>query len=264
MEDDRVFDQASDFVQPVEIESRLTFELESTVGGADGDRQRIDTSIGYKLHRLLRHSESGLGLHLSQILDPSQLADLGFDLDSAGVRVLHDFPRGCDVLLQRQPRGVDHHGGISGLYGSPRHFDALPVVHVKGDRNRRLFGQATNDRGYVGDASVLDGAFRGLNHHGRPQVCRCGDDRSGGLQVVNVERSNRPTVRAARLEIFERVNQQLRSPRCSRIGWVAPFLDHFREPLVRVPEPPAEPSSGALPSHEESGHVARPGCRAGP
>ena len=97
----------------VQVEALMAAELIGPVAGAYGHRQAVAACLAHEDLGLGRIGEVGVLLvHLHVLFDSSELAQLGFHRDTAGVGSLDHLPSDADVLLQGLVGGVDHDRGV--------------------------------------------------------------------------------------------------------------------------------------------------------
>ena len=85
----------------------LGLTLGNTVDDADRDREQVDTCFGDESLRLLYIGEVGLPIDTSTSL--GNTSELGLDQDPEIMCDRDDPSRGANVLLERQPRAIEHH-----------------------------------------------------------------------------------------------------------------------------------------------------------
>ena len=100
-----------DFFEHFEMQSLRTGELERTVAGADGTRQRVDAGQAHKFLRLHRVGQFGVGLvHVDMFFHAAQLAEFRFHDDSLGMSRIDNTFGDFRVLFKGFVAGIDHHG----------------------------------------------------------------------------------------------------------------------------------------------------------
>ena len=141
-----------DFGEDVETDARILARLEfvGAVGGADGDRQRVDAGALDEIFHLFR---TGIGVRsrLDVIFDAGENAEFAFDGDVELVRVFHNLAGFLDVLLIGEMGSVDHDRGEAVVDAALAGFEIRTVIEVKDDRNAFAAGNLL---------SILDRALR--------------------------------------------------------------------------------------------------------
>ncbi len=126
-------------------------------------------------------------IDLDVFLDASELAQLGFDADAFGVRLLHDPFRDRDIFFARLVAGVDHHRAVEPGLDAIVAGLLIAMVEVHGeDRFRKdLFGGADHrlEHALVG---IFPGAFGKLDNKRRFAANVAAEQPEELFHVVNV------------------------------------------------------------------------------
>ena len=232
-----------DGAEKVELElGHVSLGIEP-VAGADGYGETVDARLGDEPHGLV-----GLGVVDDLVkglvhLGGADVAELALDGDVAnalrgdvvplvavgdlgtarvavigaghvrdgGMGGLDDLLARGDVLLEGEPRGVDHHGGEAGANGDHDVGEGGAVVEVDHDGHRGALCTPDHARDDVG-SDVLELVGVNLDDHRRGLLLRDVDDAVEHRVVADVERGHRKVSPLRDAEQFPHVDKHAHSP----------------------------------------------------
>ena len=166
-------------------------ELECAVARADGDGERVDAGAFDEFLDFVGARVGGiLCADIDIVLDARQFSKLALDDDALRVRVVNDFLRQLDVVLEAVLGAVNHDRSEAVVNAGFADVEIRAVVKVKADGQIRVLQRRLDEMDEIGRLRVFARARGDLQNQRRVFFLRRLGDALDDFHVVDIEGAN--------------------------------------------------------------------------